>query len=260
MTEVLDRLTKARAEANAAKNDASRAVYAIDAAIKVAQEPTPVVTPAAPGRTLPAMKGNLVLWNYGLPWAAAEWAKGGGVYPWKAANALLAKGDLRLAVTPGAAGSVQANTSEMSLKALFEVEATTQAGVSGLIQSPLYLFGDVKVSNDEADFEVLGVKGMQLALHAGGQANVFVKLIPGDFSGFHKYGIRYEAGALVVWYLDGEEICRATPADCAGGKFPTHPMKPFAEIWASTSGNAWAGVWKHEDCVMDLHGYQRTAL
>lgn len=206
-----------------------------------------------PGSALPPIEGPLELWNWSNPWAPAHWNK--DIYPFKAENVRLTRGRLVLSVVQDGGAGVQTREGDKSVHARFEIDATLGQGRSGLIQSPLYLYGD---EGHEIDFEIVGTRGLQLAIHTAQRFNALTRFVPGDFSGRHRFAIEYEAGTQVVWFLDGREVGRATPAD-TGGHFPHHPLKPFAEIWPS-SAQDWAGPWQPVEAVMTLHGYRRTPL
>ena len=132
------------------------------------------------------------------PWAPATWDKVSGVYPWRSENVSLSDGNLALSVSRGAAGSVQANADQLRKTGLFEIDATLPPGLPGLIIAPLYLYGE---DAHEIDFEIVGTKGLQLAVHSGAQFNAFNHLIPGGFSGRRRFAIRYAAGEEVSWLL-----------------------------------------------------------
>lgn len=202
---------------------------------------------------LPPIAGPLQANVWTNPWAPATWPKTGGVYPWRSQNVTLADGELLLRVTPGAAGSVQANGDQLRKTGLFEVDATLPPGQPGLIIAPLYLYGE---DAHEIDFEVVGTKGLQLAVHTGSHFNAFSHLIRGDFSGRRRFAIRYAAGQEISWLLDGVVIKTIRPSDMSS-TFPFHSLKPYAEIWPTTSVD-WAGKWEHRDTQMTLHGYRLT--
>lgn len=205
------------------------------------------------GPALLPIEGPIELWNWSNPWAPSHWDK--DIYPFKADNVCLVQGALVLSVVHGGGAGVQTREADKSAHARFEIEATLGPGRSGLIQSPLYLFGD---DGHEIDFEIVGTRGLQLAIHTSERFNAFIRFVPGDFSGRHRFAIEYQAGTQVVWFVDGREVSRATPPD-TGGYFPHHPLKPFAEIWPSSS-EEWAGPWQTAEAVMILHGYRRTPL
>ena len=205
------------------------------------------------GTALPRIRGPLVLHGWNNPWAINSFKK--DLYWFRPGNVRLRDGSLVFTVTEGASGQAQANENEKSVSTLFEVDATTDRGVPGLIQSPLYLFGD---DAHEIDFEILGDKGLQLAIHTKDRFNAYQKLIPGDFSGRHRYSIEYRAGASVIWFVDGRQVGCATPGD-TGGVFPRNPLKPFIETWP-TANTSWAGAWSHTPSTMIVHGYRRTVL
>lgn len=201
---------------------------------------------------LPEIQGPLVLHGWNNPWASNSFKK--DLYWFRPGNVRLRDGALVFTVTEGASGQAQANENQKSAAALFEVDVTTDRGIPGLIQSPLYLFGD---DAHEIDFEILGDKGLQLAIHTKDRFNAYQKLIPGDFSGRRRYSIEYRAGASVIWFVDGRQVGCATPAD-TDGVFPRNPLKPFSETWP-TANTSWAGAWSHTPSRMIVHGYRRTS-
>ena len=203
---------------------------------------------------LPAIQGPFTFQGWSNPWASNAFKK--DLYEFHRDNVKLVNGALVFTVTEGKSGQAQTHENQKSKAALFEIDATTDRGISGLIQAPLYLYGD---SSHEIDFEVIGTKGLQLAIHTDKKFNAYQKLIPGDFSGRHRYGIAYKAGQEVIWYLDGKEVGRAKVSDLPAGQFPTNALKPFAETWP-TSNVGWAGPWTHTASTMTVHGYRRTAL
>lgn len=200
---------------------------------------------------LPAMAGPLTPHVWSNPWSPATWDKAGGVYPWRARNARVDGGAFRLTVSGGGAGSVQANNDQRRTAGLFEIDATLPPGLPGLIIAPLYLYG---AEGHEIDFEVVGTRGLQLAVHTHTRFNAFSRLIPGDFSGRRRFAIRYAAGRETQWLLDGVPI-HVLKAEELNSPFPFHPLKPYAEIWPTRNVD-WAGRWRHRDTEMILHGYQ----
>lgn len=202
---------------------------------------------------LPPIVGPLQANVWSNPWAPATWDKAGGVYPWRSENVSLSEGNLALNVSRGAAGSVQANSDQLRKTGLFEVDATLPQGLPGLIIAPLYLYGE---DAHEIDFEIVGTKGLQLAVHTGSRFNAFNHLIPGDFSGRRRFAIRYVAGEEISWLVDDAVIRTLRPAELAS-TFPFHALKPYAEIWPTRSVE-WAGPWRHRDTRMILHGYRLT--
>lgn len=203
---------------------------------------------------LPAIQGPFTFQGWSNPWASNAFKK--DLYAFSGDNVKLVDGALVFTVAEGKSGQAQTHENQKSKAALFEIDATTDRGISGLIQAPLYLFGD---NGHEIDFEVIGTKGLQLAVHTDKKFGAYEKLIPGDFSGRHRYGIAYKAGEEIIWYLDGKEIGRVKAADLPAGQFPTNALKPFAETWP-TSNVGWAGPWTHTASTMTMHGYRRTAL
>nr|WP_315050808.1 family 16 glycosylhydrolase [uncultured Brevundimonas sp.] len=202
---------------------------------------------------LPSIRGPLVLHGWSNPWAINAFAK--DLYWFRPGNVSLVDGELIFSVSEGASGQAQAHDDQKSRSARFEVDVTTDRGIPGLIQSPLYLYGD---QADEVDFEILGDKGLQLAIHTKDRFNAYRLLIPGDFSGRHRYSIEYKAGASVIWFVDGHQVGCATPAE-TGGVFPRNPLKPFIETWP-TGNVSWAGLWTHTPSTMIVHGYRRAIL
>lgn len=200
---------------------------------------------------LPPIDGPLQANVWTNPWAPATWDKVGGVYPWRSDNATLNDGALVLRVTNGAAASVQANGDQSRGAGLFEMDATLPQGLPGLIIAPLYLYGE---DGHEIDFEIVGTKGLQLAVHTREQFNAYSHLIRGDFSGRRRFSIRYLAGREISWLVDGVVIKTLRPSEMSS-TFPYHSLKPYAEIWPTTSV-AWAGEWQHRDTEMTLHGYR----
>lgn len=257
MTEVATRLAKARSEVNDLKNGAARAVYAIDRALEglgSQPAPAPVVTP--PVVTIPPMKGQLIKDDWNQPWAAAYWGK--DALPWLFENAVLSNGEIRLNLTPKGGASIQSHTDQLSTNATFTVWATTDKATTGIIQSPLYLFGaDYQKTQDEVDFEIVGDKGLILAVHRTGTSNVWTKTIPGDFTGRHKWEIIYQADDVIIWRVDDVEVARVTKAEL-GAKFPTAPLKPYIEIWP-TRNEGWAGKFTPPvTMAMTIHGYRKS--
>lgn len=202
---------------------------------------------------LPPMEGPIRAHDWSNPWAPATWDKAGGVYPWRSANVSLSAGELTLRVTPGAAASVQANDDQRRTDGLFELDATLPSGRPGLIIAPLYLYG---AEAHEIDFEVVGDRGLQLAVHTKGAFNAFTRKVAGDFSGRRRYAVRYSAGREIAWLVDGVEIFCLKASDLRS-TFPFHGLKPYAEIWPARDV-AWAGRWRHADTQMILHGYRLT--
>lgn len=201
---------------------------------------------------LPAIQGPFTFQGWSNPWASNAFKK--DLYEFHRDNVKLVDGAMVFTVTEGKSGQAQTHENQKSKAALFEIDATTDRGISGLIQAPLYLYGD---NSHEIDFEVIGTNGLQLAIHTDKKFNAYQKLIPGDFSGRHRYGIAYKAGEEIVWYLDGKEVGRVKAADLPAGQFPTNALKPFAEAWP-TSNVGWAGPWTHTASTMIVHGYRRT--
>lgn len=202
---------------------------------------------------LPPIKGPIQAHAWSNPWSPATWDKAGGVYPWRSANVSLSEGELTLRVTAGAAASVQANDDQRRTEGLFEIDATLPAGRPGLIIAPLYLYG---ADAHEIDFEVVGDRGLQLAVHTQGAFNAFTRKVAGDFSGRRRYAVRYIAGREIAWLVDGDEIFSLRPSDLQS-TFPFHALKPYAEIWPARDVS-WAGRWRHVDTQMTLHGYRLT--
>ena len=205
------------------------------------------------GGALPSIEGPLILHGWSNPWATNTFKK--DLFWFRPGNVRLVDGALVFTVTEDASGQAQTHERQKSTAARFEIDATTDRGISGLIQSPLYLYGD---DAHEVDFEVLGEKGLQLAIHTRERFNAYQKVIPGDFSGRHRYSIEYRANLSVIWFVDGRQVGCATPAD-TGGIFPRNPLKPFVETWA-TANASWAGPWSYTPSTMTVHGYRRTLL
>ncbi len=202
---------------------------------------------------LPRIQGPLTLHGWDNPWSLNTFKK--DLYWFLPGNVNLLHGALVFTVTEGASGQAQTHENQKSAGALFEIDATTARGVAGLVQSPLYLFGD---DAHEVDFEILGDKGLQLAIHTKERFNAYQKLIPGDFSGRRRYAIEYRANTSVIWFVDGRQVGCATPQD-TGGIFPRNPLKPFVETWP-TANASWAGTWTFTPSTMIVHGYRRTLL
>ena len=268
------RLTKARAEANTTKNDASRAVYAIDRALEEIDGLTPPDTPTPPvevGWGLPDFSGiEMAVWDWGKPFAPSEWGepKLGG-YDRKSANVRITGGKLELNITEKASAQVQANDAGLLTKARWEVDVTIPTMKPGLIAAPLWTY-DSKGQADELDFEVVGTKGLTLTIWAsvdGKKESVWDNggkpIIPGDLSGKrYKLAIDYEAGKVVVFYIDDKEVARVTPADCPKG-FPKEKQKAFIDLWVANGLDAgWAGKWtplrKGHALTMTVHGFRQS--
>lgn len=215
--------------------------------------------------TLPNFAGvQLVLWNYTNPFFPSQWGevKLGG-YDWKAANATIVNDELQLKVTEKASGQVQTNAAAMLSNARWEVDVTLPQMEPGLIAAPLWTYNNSTLS--EIDFEIVGTDGLQLTIWANvGGVHTAVwsqQAISGDMSGErHQLAIEYASGSLVVFFIDGEEVARVTPADTLDGHFPSGPQKPYFDLWVANGLDpAWAGAWvplsAGEARTMILHGY-----
>jgi hypothetical protein len=138
----------------------------------------------------------------------------------------------------------------------------------GLIAAPLWSYN--RATLEESDFEVVGVKGLYVTLWAkiGGQHvavwdNGGAPIITGDLSGQRlRLGMAYEAGRSVVYFLNGREVARATPANTRDGHFPTGPQKVYLDLWVAAGIDpGWAGVWRPmrdgQSVEMAVHGYRQ---
>ena len=214
-------------------------------------------------------KVKLQLWQYNNPFVPSQWGepKLGG-YDWKAANAKIVDGELQLTVSEKASAQVIAGGKSDLSKAKWEVDVTLPTMKPGLIAAPLWTFNDK--AHEEIDFEFVGTKGLQLTVWANVNNQhkaVWVKWpLEGDLSGKrYRLGIEYEAGKQIVFSVDGKEVATVTPADTAGGAFPSKPMKPYLDLWVgagSVMDPGWAGRWEPmaptEKLVMTIHGYKQS--
>ncbi|RJT42635.1 glycosyl hydrolase family protein [Mesorhizobium waimense] len=233
-------------------------------------------TPAADAELaadkLPDWSGvKLQLWKYGNPFVPSQWSepKLGG-YDWKAENAKIVDGALQLTVSEKASAEVIAGGKSERSSARWEVDVTLPTMKPGLIAAPLWTFN--KKANEEIDFEIVGTKGLQLTVWANVDNHhkaVWVKwILPGDLSGKrYRFGLEYEAGKRVVFFVDGKEAAVVTPADATGGAFPSKPMKPYFDLWVAAGAvmdPRWAGKWEpmaaSDRLVMTIHGYRQTDL
>jgi hypothetical protein len=191
-----------------------------------------------------------------------------GPYAWSLRNAVIKNGVLRLKVTEKASSQIQAWDRAFATRALWEVDVTLPTMAPGLIAAPLWSYN--RATLEESDFEVVGVKGLYVTLWAkiGGQHvavwdNGGAPIITGDLSGQRlRLGMAYEAGRSVVYFLNGREVARATPANTRDGHFPTGPQKVYLDLWVAAGIDpGWAGVWRPmrdgQSVEMAVHGYRQ---
>ena len=175
-------------------------------------------------------KVKLQLWKYGNPFVPSQWnePKLGG-YGWKGENVKIVNGELQLTVSEKASAQVITGGKSDSASARWEVDVTLPKMRPGLIAAPLWTFNDK--AHEEIDFEIVGTKGLQLTVWASvnnQHKSVWVKWIElGDLSGRqYRLGIEYVAGKRVAFLINGNEAAVVTPADTAGGAFPSNPRTP----------------------------------
>ena len=192
-----------------------------------------------------------------------------GPYAWSPRNALVSDGALKLWVSERASGQIQAWDRAFATRALWEVDVTLPAMAPGLIAAPLWTYN--RTTLEESDFEVVGVKGLFVTLwvkvggrHVAVWDNGGAPIIPGDLSGRRlRLGMAYEAGRAVVYFVNGREVARVTPADTRDGRFPTGPHKAYLDLWVAAGLDpGWAGVWRpmpeERRLEMVVHGYRQA--
>lgn len=192
-----------------------------------------------------------------------------GPYGWSLRNAAIVDGELKLRVTEKASGQIQAWDRAFATRGLWEVDVTLPSMVPGLIAAPLWIYN--RITLDESDFEVVGVKGLFVTLwtkvdgqHVAVWDNGGAPILSGDLTGRRlRLGMAYEAGRSVTYFVDGRPVARATPADAKGGHFPTGPQKAYLDLWVAAGlGPGWAGVWRPmregQSLEMVVHGYRQA--
>lgn len=211
---------------------------------------------------------RLRLWDWNAAFAPSEWSepKLGG-YAWRADHAVIREGELVLSVSERASGQVQAGAQASRLNALWEVDVTLPSMREGLVAAPLWTFN--AKTNDEIDFEVVGLSGLQLTIWSsvGGRHTAVWSqtVLRGDLSGRRlRLGIAYEAGERVRFFVNGNLAADVTPADTPLG-FPSTPQKPYFDLWVANGLHpGWAGAWtplpRGVSLDMTLHGYREGAV
>lgn len=219
----------------------------------------PAGTPASQDPLKDFSDVRLVPGDWNAPWTPSDWTepKLSG-YRWSPQEAAVVGGALELRLRDGRTAQVQAGDHAFSRDALFEVDATLPRMRPGLIAAPLWLYS--RTTRDEADFEVVGTRGLTVTVYARGQSVWSRLLIPGDLSGARlRLGLRYQAGRRLAFLVDGAERAALASADVEA--FPSAPLKPLMELWP-TRAVEWAGAWREpppgEVLTMKIHGYRAT--
>jgi len=234
---------------------------------KVTAAPTPVPTPTptpTPG-TLPPIGGPLQTFT-GQFGEGSRWHKQDhttnqlppGWFFKPSACVVDASGNLVITVDPATktCGMADELNQFQSPLGTWEIEATLPAMRPGLVSAPLWLydFG----TKDEIDFELVGTHGMVCTVHEPGSgADIWNRTIPGDFSGKHRFAIQYESGKVAVFWIDGVEVARCTPADLPAGRmFPTKQLRAFTQCNPAN----WAGAWidPASSIKMVVHGWRHA--
>ncbi|WP_374389136.1 hypothetical protein [Brevundimonas sp.] len=219
-----------------------------------------LAAPVAPQAPLPDFSGvRLVPGDWRAPWTPSDWTepKLSG-YRWSPQEATVVGGALELRLRDGRTAQVQAGDRAFSRDALFEVDATLPRMRPGLIVAPLWLYS--RTTRDEADFEVVGTRGLTVTVYARGRSVWSRLLIPGDLSGARlRLGLRYQAGRRLSFLVDGRERAALSADDAEA--FPRAPLKPLMELWP-TRAVEWAGAWRApspgEALTLTIHGYRAT--
>lgn len=227
--------------------------------------PPPVsinLDPSPMSASLPTFKDaagpkGLVPAGWNNPFNPSTWSEPNlmGDYWWRAENATFdAEGalNLRLTETPKAVGQVQAGDTSFATDAIWEADVVIGKCLPGLIQAPLWLYKND--TYEEINIEIVGVKGMTAAVAAnvGGKRWVWDTkgyLLTGDLSGWTgRLAIRYRAGQFIRFYINGEQVAEATPANSTmnGGGFPVGRLKSYHQLWPANyaGGPGWAGTFK----------------
>ena len=229
-------------------------------------------TPTPPNRALPDWRGvtlRVDRWRT-HPFNPSYWSEPKlGPYGWSPRNALISDGCLRLRVSERASGQIQAWDRAFAARALWEVDVTLPTMAPGLIAAPLWTYN--RTTLEESDFEVVGIKGLFVTLWArvGGRHvavwdNGGAPIIAGDLSGQRlRLAMAYEAGRAAVYFVNGREVARVTPADTHDGRFPTGPLKAYLDLWVAAGLDpGWAGVWRPmpegRSLEMVVHGYRQA--
>lgn len=232
----------------------------------------PLLTPTPMNRALPDWRGVVLRPNRWRTQAfnPSYWSEPKlGDYGWSLRNASIVDGELRLRVTEKASGQIQAWDRGFTTRGLWEADVTLPTMAPGLVAAPLWTYN--RATLEESDFEVVGVKGLFVTLwarvgaeHVAVWDNGGAPILAGDLSGRRlRLSMAYEGGRSVVYFVDGREVARATPADTRGGRFPTGPQKAYLDLWAAAGLDpAWAGVWRPmrdgQSVEMVVHGYRQA--
>lgn len=230
------------------------------------------LTPTPMDRALPDWRGVTLRTNRWSthPFNPSYWSEPKlGPYAWSPRNAWIADGELRLRVSEKASGQIQAWDRAFATRTLWEADVTLPTMAPGLIAAPLWTYN--RMTLEESDFEVVGIKGLFVTLWARvGGAHVAVwdnggaPIIAGDLSGQRlRLAMAYEAGRSVVYFVNGREVARATPADTRDGRFPTGPQKAYLDLWVGAGLDpGWAGAWRPmrdgQSLDMVVHGYRQA--
>ena len=210
---------------------------------------------------------DMKLWNWAGKWHASEWSNANSPIPWRY-NHVVRQPDYSVNFLLDAAGAPELQAQKgipAASRALWEVEATLPKLKDGLIVAPLWVYDPA--SKDEVDFEFAGRRGLDVTIHAypgGVHRKTTTRLFAGtDFSGKRmRFGIQVDQTAgTIVMFVNGAAVKTWQKAQV--GFFPTHPLKPFIEMWAANPANRgfveWAGAWPGlaagERLTMTVHGY-----
>ncbi len=155
-------------------------------------------------------------------------------------------------------GSLQAGGDLMTGEQFVEADIEVGRALSGLIQAPLWLYNGS--TQEEINFEIVGVKGLTAAINADRKwvwdSKGYLKA--GDLTAWKaRLGIYYRPGQFVRFYIDGRLVAEATPANAKlnGGGFPTGKLKSYHGLWPDTRGGShegWAGPFKQPTEGSDL--------
>lgn len=138
--------------------------------------------------------------------------------------------------------------SSVDLLPFGSVTFTAQAAKASGVITGLFLYTGVSDGqpHDEIDIEFLGndTTKLQLNYYVNGVGGHEV-ILPLGFDAalsMHRYTIVWQASGI-DWYVD-DVLLFSVPKN--GQALPSHPMRIFSNIWATTGVNAWAGAFTYQ--------------
>lgn len=232
----------------------------------------------APPKAAPVLTGETTalptgwydggIWNWGARFAASNWPAPFSQIPFQYDHVtVLSNGYVQLTLEPFGSAEIQARDGTPAATAgTWEVDVDLPRAKEGVIQAPLWLYDKTTNTGDEIDFEIVGTKGLQINVHAGGRQDPV--LFPGNWSGRHRFGFRMSQSAgYVEMYADGRLLHRYDRT--TSPLMVSHALKPMMSLWAVDPGNAgmasWAGIFSgftagEAPLSMTIRGYRFAPL